>query len=373
MGTGNYDVNANLVPQIWEKSLYRNAQKRLFFMRNGLMGEGSNNIIQMKTDLRKEKGDNITMGITGKLTGDGVDGDDELEGNEENITGYDQNVKIGQRRNAVRVKGKLTEQKAMYNMRSDSRDKLGIWSAEFLERQLFMKLAGVNNITLTDVNGKVVGRVANWVNTSAYIPDAHTAAGVGARYLCANSSGAASLGSTDILTPGFISKLKAKAKQIDDPAMIPLDIDGSPHYVYIIHTRQAYDLTRNAEWTQAQREAGVRGKKNPIFTGALGMWDNVIVYESDFIPFLDISVALHSFRGPAVGTDFSADTYRSLFCGQQAGCIAYGKYENAWVEKDFDYKNKAAVATGMMLGVQKTLFNSKEYGVIAADTAATAV
>ena len=42
-----------------------------------------------------------------------------------------------------------------------------------------------------------------------------------------------------------------------------------------------------------------------------------------------------------------------------------------FVEETFDYKNKVGFATGFMGGIQKTSFNSLDYGVIAIDTGAT--
>lgn len=55
--------------------------KDLFFGK--FMGEGVNNIIQVLNDLEKESGDRITQSLVLKLKGDGVTGDDILEGNEE--------------------------------------------------------------------------------------------------------------------------------------------------------------------------------------------------------------------------------------------------------------------------------------------------
>ena len=140
-----------------------------------------------------------------------------------------------------------------------------------------------------------------------------------------------------------------------------------------LHPWQAYDLKQNAQFAQAMREAEVRGKENPIFTGALGVWDNVILFEHEYVPFLDVSVAGNSFRAAAAGTDCAVDCFRALLCGKQAALFAKCKNGNEWVEKKFDYDNKTGFATGLIGGIDKIMFNSKEYGVIAVDTAATAL
>jgi len=87
---------------------------------------------------------------------------------------------------------------------------------------------------------------------------------------------------------------------------------------------------------------------------------------------LDISVAGNSFRGAATGTDFSVDTARALLCGRQAVGIAEASNPSALVTETFDFKNKDAVAASYIGGIQKILFNSLEFGVIAIDTAAVA-
>jgi N4-gp56 family major capsid protein len=372
MNTQSIDA---LRPELWQKVLMKNKSDMSFLSR--FMGEGENNIIQIKNDLKKESGDTITIPLTAKLSGEGVDGDSELEGNEESINAYSDSVAINQKRNAVRLTGRLDEKKNCYNMRMDATNKLAIWLSEFETRQFFLKLGGVNNTSLTDVAGNVVGASALWSNTPTGVPAADTAAGFGARYLCADyANGADSLASTDLLTPELISRAKYKAmqKQADGmPKVNPLIIDGREHYVMFIHTWQAYDLKNNAVWTQAQREAGARGDGNKIFTGALGVWDGVILYEHEYVPFLDISVAGNNFTATASGTDFSADCFRALLCGQQAAVVAHTTESMKMVEETFDYKNKVGYATGFIGGIQKLTFNSLDYGVVAVDTAATAL
>jgi N4-gp56 family major capsid protein len=360
-----------LRPELWQKELYKDVMDNLFFSK--FMGEGENNIIQVKNDLKKSTGDTITVPLTAKLSGNGVTADGELEGNEEAISAYSDSVAIDQIRNAVRLTGRLDEQKNAYNMRTDGKNKLSIWLQEFIERQFFLKLAGVANTTLTDVNGVVVAGNAAWSNTGAQVPAADTAAGYGDRYLCADfTNGADSLATTDLITPELISRVRVKA-QLSSPQIRPLKIEGKNYYVLFIHPWQAYDLKNNATYAQAQREAQVRGDSNPVFTGALGVWDGVIVHEHEYVPFLDISVAGNNFTAAGSGTDISADAFRAILCGQQAGIFAQTSESMKMVEETFDYKNKVGYATGLIGGIQKLTFNSKDYGVIALDTAATSL
>lgn len=319
--------------------------------------------------------DTITVGLTAKLSNDAITGDNEAEGNEEAINAYSDSVIIDQARFPVRLTGLLDEQKNAYDMRMDAKEKISIRMQEFIERQFFLKLAGVGHGSLTDVNGTVISGDYDWSNTGAQVPTADTAAGYGDRYLCADyTNGADSLATTDLLTPELISRARVKAS-LASPKIQPLKINGKNFYVMFVHPWQAYDLKNNATYAQAQREAAVRGEKNPIFTGALGVWDGVIVHEHEYVPFLDISVVGHNFYATASGTDFGADCFRALLVGRQAGVFARSKYSNmkGWVEKTFDYDNQTGFCSRIIGGIQKLTFNSKDYGVICCDTSATAL
>jgi N4-gp56 family major capsid protein len=369
---------AALRQELWAKELYKDVMDNLYFTENGLMGEGPNNIVEVKPELKKEKGDTVTFGLTAKLTGNGVSGDDELEGNEEAISAYSESVIIGQKRFAVRLTGRLDEQMNSYDIRKDAKEKLSIRMQEFIERQVFLKLAGIGRADLVDVNGTVVSADYAWSNTPTIISAANTAAGYGNRYLGADYvSGATSLAATDLLTPELISRAKAKAK-LASPKILPLKIGGKNYYVLFIHPWQAYDLKNNATFAQAMREAEVRGPENPIFTGALGVWDGVIIHEHEYVPFLDISVnnagsLVADFGSTTAGTEYAVDAFRALLCGKQAIGFAQAVNPQGWVEETFDYKNKVGFATGIIGGMDKIMFNSKEYGVVALDTAATSL
>lgn len=368
--------NSALRPELWQKELYKAVMDDLYFSK--FMGEGENNIVQIKNQLKKSPGDTVTVPLTAKLTGDGVSGDSELEGNEEAINAYSDSIAISQIRNAVRLTGKLDEQKNVYDMRVDGKNKLAIWLREFIERQCFLKLGGVNNEYLTDTAGNVIGTQATWSNPPEQVPYNDSGAGYGDRYLCADyANGADSLASTDLLTPELISRARIKASSriaSGGPKVQPIRMEGKDYYVMFIHPWQAFDLKNNSTYAQAQREAQVRGNSNPIFTGALGIWDGVVIHEHEYVPYLDVSSSAgNNFNAAGAGTDFAVDTFRALLCGKQALGFVQTKESMKMTEKTFDYGNKVGYATGLIGGIQKITFNSIDYGVVAVDTAATAL
>ena len=103
------------------------------------------------------------------------------------------------------------------------------------------------------------------------------------------------------------------------------------------------------------------------------MWDGVILFEHEYVPQLTgngSSVVFSS--GNTTYAPNGVVVYRSLLCGRQAVGAAFTKDSFEMVEETFDYKNKVGISTGIIGGVQKMMFNSKNYGVVTVDTSATA-
>lgn len=322
---------ANLRKQLWRKELFADVQDELYMTR--FVGTSATSMIQEITDLKKDKGDKVTYGLGMKLSGPGVTGDSELEGNEDATVDYDTYLNIDQLRTAVRLTGKMDEKKNCYEMRASAKDRLKIWWAERIDQELLDKLCGKTT------------------STFANTPVAPTAA----RNIWANNAGAdAALTADEVFDTKCIQAAKQMAKMAA-PRIRSLRVGGKDMYVLIAHPYQITDLRKDPVWKQEMREAGTRGtEENPIFSGALGVYDGVVIHEHQYIYAWNPGV-------PAA---------RAILCGQQAGVIAWGK-DVDWVEKSFDYGNKWGMSVGAIFGVQKPVFNSLDYGVITITTAAT--
>lgn len=366
----NTSGNSSARQQLYQKELFKDREDKLYFMANGMMGEGEDNIVQVKADLKKEQGDTINFFLTAKLNNQVITGDSEVEGNEEEISSYAESVSINQARQAVRLKGNYDEQRIAYNMREDAKNKLSIYMNEFLERQIFMKLGGVTEVDLTDVGGNVYSLDATFSNSATPVPAADEAAGSGTRYICSDAAGLDSLAATDILTTDLITRAKVKAQVGSGgvPRIKPVRIKGKDYFIMFIHPWQAADLKTDSssKWYAANRDAQVRGDDNPLFTGALGVWDGVIIHEHEYVPTCQAS---SNFDGS--GTAAGAQAFRSLLCGCQAAVMAETNKSMLMIEKAFDYENKMGYAINFIGGVQKPTFNSIDYGVVTVDTGAT--
>lgn len=304
-----------LVQKAWAKQLWTEAERDNFFAK--FTGEGANNIIQVKTDLKKEKGDQITVPLVMRLTGEGVTGDSTLEGNEEKLQMYDCPVTVNQYRHAVRLAGMMEEQKTAINLRTAAKDGLKLWLKEKIEK-------------LT-------------VDALIKSPDAdHT--------LYAGTNEAENtITAADKLTTDLISVAARKAKTLT-PKIRRVLADGKEYYIMLVDNYQARDLKNDERWIAAQENCAERGSSNPIFTGLLGVWDGVALYEYEGLP------------RTATGAS-SAVVGHALLLGCQAGIKGVAQ-EAYWREKAFDYDNQMGFATGVILGLKKSVFNSKDFACV---------
>jgi len=310
-------VASGLVAQIWSKELWKDVQDEMFWTTHGLVGEGPNSVIQKLTNLKKQAGDTINFGLTTKLSGSGIAGDSTLEGYEEAISSYAETVTVNQIRNAVRIAGNFEEQQACYDMRKDAKEKLKIWLAEYIQDQFFTTLG------TSPTSSRVI-------------------------YCSADHTAIADFDADDKLTTAYISKAKRMA-ELASPKVRPIMVNGKPHYILVVHPYAMRDLRADSVWLAAQEYAGIRGNENPLFSGAEGMWDGVIIHSHPSVR-----------RFISAGSNYVCS---NLLLGAQAGAWAVAQ-EPFWVEKKFDYDNQMGFATGMIQGFVKTQFNSQDYGLV---------
>jgi N4-gp56 family major capsid protein len=316
-----------LTRKAWEEKLYRDTLKDSYFSR--FMGEGAKSLVQVKTELTKTKGDNITFGIRMRLTGSGVTSGTILEGNEEKLTTYDFNISLEQYRHGVRDEGELDRQRAVFSIDEESRAALQGWGSEKIDELCFDAL-------MTSPTKIFYGGDAT-VTTE--------------------------LVATDLITPAMISKIRVWAKGGGGRSQVPLRpirINGKDYFILLVHPDVMYDLKQDTTFSQARREALERGKDNPIFSGAEAIWDGVVVHEHENVPIVTTWGS-----GAIAGA-------KCAFLGAQALCFAWGKRPKV-VQKTFDYDNEHGYGWGMICRVKKPVFNSLDYGSIGVYVARTQI
>lgn len=322
----------------------KEALKKTFALQ--FMGQDSNALIQLKTELNKAAGDRITFGLRQQLGGPGVQGDNTLEGNEEALVTYTQNVTVDQLRHAVRSGGKMSEQRVPFTIRDEARDGLADWWSERIDRWFFNQITG--NSVQADV--RFTGMQA------ATAPDSGHAVYPGSEAAEASLSATTS----NRFSLALIDKAVEKGKLAVN-YLRPIQVGSQQYLVAFLHPYQVtalrQSLSGSTQWSDIQKAAMQGGQitDNPIFTGALGMYNNTILHESVRIP-------------STLAGDANNQVCRAVLCGAQAATMAfgrgYGKNTFSWKEELFDYENQLGVAAGCIGGLVKTRLNGSDFATV---------
>jgi N4-gp56 family major capsid protein len=319
------------------------------------MGKGPNNLICVKTELQKKAGEKITFGLRMKLSGEGVEGDNVIEGTsaEEALSFFNDALFIDQRRKGTKSKGKMTEQRVPYNMRREGRDALASWWAEDYDEQIFMYLSGARGIDTGFHAGLAyTGRA----NNSFQAPNTtHSVWG-------GNSTALSDIDASDKMNVDLVERCVTKAETLD-PMIQPFRVAGENKHIMLMHTFQAFDLRRSisqGDWLEIHK--AVDGPKSIIYQNALGEYAGVILHKHrNVIRFDDTT-------GCASGLTAA----RALFLGAQSGMIAWGggggtgRY--SWNEETDDRGNALVITAGTIYAVKKTRFDSKDFGIFSVNT-----
>lgn len=309
------NIPANLVPKVWAKKVWHEGVKDSYFDKFTAM-DGSN-VVHQNKDLTNVKGDSVVFGLMMNLTGSGVEGNrQKLSGAEDTLNIYDFTVQTQLVRNAV-SRFEADDQKSQYDMLKEIKVVLKQWLSDWLDNKLISKLS------YNPSNGEV---------------------------LYASAAGTqSSITANDKLTTTIISRAKRKA-MMHAPKVQPIKVDGMDKYIMLVHPWAARDLKDDPKWLAAQQNANIRGSKNPIFTGALGEYDGVILYEYERVLSSNIGAS-------------SANVCQNLLLGKQAACFAVARPAKH-IEQTDDYGNIAGNGIAFYGAVEKTKFNSADYGII---------
>ena len=367
MAVKTFGLNDALSNKLWSADLAKEVAKKTYFGK--FMGEGEDNIIMTKTEANKAAGDKITCGLVMSLTGDGVTEGQALEGNEEDLTTYDDSIFLNELRHAVRVRNanSIDAQRVPYNLRQTARNRLAQWYASRMDTSMFLHLAGYTGASFSRDNQTVdpTKAVYNGNNTIT--------APTSGFHIWADSN-TTDQGLTSATDDRFILEhideavLTAKTAT---PYISPINVGGDEKYVMFIHPSQAKDLRTDAStsritWFDTHRaslQGGENRGSNPIYSGALGEYNGVILHEAYRVPN-----GVHSTSGAQV-----ANTKRAILCGSQAGMVAYGrkfsgstKYK--WNEELFDYEHELGVGLEVNWGIKKCVYNSADYATVVVAT-----
>jgi N4-gp56 family major capsid protein len=347
MAGTDFPLNHPLAVRLWSKMLDAQTINETWFER--FVGNSKNSLIYKKTDLSKEAGARLTFGIRRLLIGAGVEGDGILEGNEEAFSTFNDDLYINQLRHATRSAGKMSEQRVPFSVRAEGTDALALWWADRKDVALFNHLCANTAQSDTRYTGH---NSVTAIDANHVIADSDRTIG--------DQSLSASANAFDIR---LIDSCLVRAKTLrfldgtgnTESNIRPLKIDGKNKFVMFLHPTQVRDLrtrTDSGQWLDITK-AVYQGSRenNPIYDGAIGEYNGVVLHES-----VHITQGLDSTTGASV-----TNTRRAVFCGAQAMCLGYGKGQNGsidYYEELFDYGNQLGISGGLIWGMKATTYNS---------------
>jgi len=317
--------------------------------------------IQILTDLENDAGDSISYDLFMRLKGQGIEGDNTLRGTEEKLVIYTDTVKIDQLRHGVDCGGKMTRKRTRHNLVEVAKSNGSGWFAERFDELLMMYLVGErgDDTSIWVLPDTYTGFAGNTLTGPDSTKDIYAG----------DATTTANLDANDKFTLDLIDKAVAMA-DVSTPLMKKCKVGGqSFRGVLVMHPYCVHDFRTNTsvgQWMDIQKAAGIRGENNPIFSGDdfIGVYNGVAIFKHPKVPLHD---------------DWGGSTVagaRNFIMFAQAGALAFGSPGNglrfSWHEEEEDRGNVHVVDFGAMFGVKKSVFNSKDFGIITIAAAAAA-
>jgi N4-gp56 family major capsid protein len=326
------------------------------FLRNNrfapYMGRGTGAIIRTREQLMKQKGDKITFPFVELLDGDGKKNNERLAGAEESLGQHGHQLTVDLYRHGV-VVTEMEEIKSAIDIRDASKESLRRWRANLQRNKMIDALFSPVIDGFTIYGSATTGQKDAWAVANQ---DRVRYGAAKANWSGVHATDLAKIDTTnDLVTPNQLSALKEYAEN-GDPHLTPYMTDEDEEmWVVFMGSRLFRDISQHATMTQANRDARVRGKDNPVFRGGDLLWNSMLIRH---IPEITTRCLL-------TGVGDSGSSVEPVFlCG--AGALAYGIAKRPFTKtRSDDYDNENGVAIGEIFGVEKMMYKAgKQHGVV---------
>ena len=357
-------TTSNLTKKMWDKVLHEQVQDKSMF--KGMIGkdkggEGSldanvsNFPIIEKTQLGKDGGDQVTLGLAQQMGNQALYGattsfainngkvaNVQLVDNEESLTFRNAQVKIAHLRDGVLIQGKMTEQRSPFDLQKTASSMLSTRLAKHLDDGLFFSLyAGYSPNVFRELGHAVA------------VPTNHP------NRVFGNTSHATFGAMTNVSTNNLSTTyLDAVASILAVENISPCVVDGEEKFLMICHPFATKQLRADSVWQNAQYYIAESGKKNPLFMGSIGSFNGIIIKESnkistpiDFSTLAVTSNSISTLTAESAPTSGAVADFRlNIVMGANAVARAYGVESYMAKRKEDDYGNLVGFGGGSIYG-----------------------
>lgn len=335
----------------------------------GKRDSGKSIILDDKKFKGMGKGDTRAYHFTPQYMGSGIRGQNaSYEGNEKSIQEFMTEVRVDEVGQAFRKKGKMTDMRTIISLRSEFKNQIANWFKIWTEYDIIDAMTGymydgasyMPGFSRDENDGHIIVSGEALKNPlvkgagRCFRPDS---TGTGFKNIVVpeeNTSNEALLKdmtADDIMNTNLLDQLLEYAKTAGKYAMKPVRLKNNrEYYILMLHPAAARCL-RNEERWEKRILANYQGcntlENDPIATGAMGVWENIIIKEADYLPTVtkgDVTIA------------------RNLLLGADAAVMAYAQTLN-YVEQKFDYGREMGVAADEIRGVKKLDFDGVDLNI----------
>lgn len=343
---------ANVVTK-WLKDFFiEYSRENLFFP---YMGQSHNNPIVIK-----EGKQIVSIPLVSQLSGDGVEGDATLDGNEEILSNYAYTLTPTYFRNATRL-SKEERDKPNIDLMKASKMTLKTWGKNKVRDHIIVR--GLGSLTSAGTRVTVDSSTAD-INTTGdlWVVDNSDRVLYGAAIsnLSAgdHSASLANVDTTNDKMTGDIVRLARKIARSASPILTPIQSNsGSETYIMFVGTQAMLHLKEDLETLHS--DSGVRGEGNQLYRPGDLVWDNVVIRE---VPEISSLLANSTYYATAGNSSSKVEPW--FLCGAQAVGYGLGAKPDLVVDRDKDYKFRPGVAVELKHDIDKLIYNSKDHGMV---------
>ena len=331
------------------------------FFKNMMGKKGSDKPIIVDDSLFKgrDAGDVGRYHFIPQFRGKGIRGQNaSVIGNENSLDEYYMDIRIDQITQAFAKKGKMTTKRMIWDFREEAKSQLAEWFRMQTELDIIDSLSGYNTDGATYIEGEEA-LTLDAVNGSGRCirPDYDSGTFTAVEVSAANSdttSLLSALETGDVMNTYLLDVLQDFAKTANGKyAMKPIRCkNGEEYYMLVLHPKAAISLRNDERW-EKRALASMTGRGSlegdPIATGAIGVWEHIIVREAEFIK-------THENKS---GTKKIA---RNLLLGAEAAVMAYGQTLD-YTEELLDHQRVISDAADEIRGIKKITFDGVDLNV----------
>lgn len=317
---------------LWLKKYFLEAYLDTFW---GKYMDADNGPVYKITDLEKGSGDTVKFDMFPRV--DNLITDGNIEGHEASMSHYQETVVLNQYDVALRCRGELDEKRPAWDLEEVHRKALKEAAAEQMDKLLFRALyCGSESSSSVSAFTKI------------FRPNSRATD--------------AALVSGDTLDPQTIVKAAIWASDGGNatgtrtqPPLKPIRMNGKSYWILLVPNAVSYDTRFDNTLNEWYRQAAVRGDANPLFKDvqaviATGVGEVLIVPVQRLADYNTTNAG-------------AIKIARCALLGQQAISCAFGATPRI-IQKSFQYDSQVGINWRLLMGANRTVFNSLDWGVV---------